>query len=442
MIAAGLFSNGRKADMRKAVVIGSGAGGATVAKELQGKFQVTVLEAGKAFHPFTASLNMIERVKRTGLLLNEKQIQWIFPAMRIEKTGDKMVLVKGIGTGGSTTLSAGNAVRQDAALKAIGIDLDSEFRELSQEIPISSAHEKKWTPLTREAFGICRSLGLQPQPTPKMVRFDKCAGCGQCVLGCSGGAKWDSRNFLHQAQEKGAELVSQCRVQKVAVENGKAIGVIAEHAGKHHFYPAELVILAAGGLGTPVVLEQSGIRCQDKLFVDPVLCVAARWDGARQNHELPMPFIIQREHFIISPYFDFLSFFFNRNWRYPAGDIFSLMIKLADAGTGSCGRHGVRKSLSEMDKINLNEGVKICKTILHKLGIKEPAIFLGTLNAGHPGGMLPLTEKESRTLHPGCLPENLYVADASLFPESLGNPPILTIAAMAKRIARLSCQQG
>jgi choline dehydrogenase-like flavoprotein len=29
------------------------------------------------------------------------------------------------------------------------------------------------------------------------------------------------------------------------------------------------------------------------------------------------------------------------------------------------------------------------------------------------------------------------VADASLFPESLGNPPILTIVAMAKRIGRL-----
>jgi choline dehydrogenase-like flavoprotein len=31
----------------------------------------------------------------------------------------------------------------------------------------------------------------------------------------------------------------------------------------------------------------------------------------------------------------------------------------------------------------------------------------------------------------------VYVADASLFPRSLGNPPILTIIAMAKRIGRL-----
>jgi choline dehydrogenase-like flavoprotein len=35
------------------------------------------------------------------------------------------------------------------------------------------------------------------------------------------------------------------------------------------------------------------------------------------------------------------------------------------------------------------------------------------------------------------LPDNLYVADASILPQSLGLPPILTIMAMAKRIAKI-----
>jgi choline dehydrogenase-like flavoprotein len=39
--------------MKHAIVIGSGAGGATVAKELQGKFDVTVLESGKEFQPLS-----------------------------------------------------------------------------------------------------------------------------------------------------------------------------------------------------------------------------------------------------------------------------------------------------------------------------------------------------------------------------------------------------
>lgn len=70
------------------------------------------------------------------------------------------------------------------------------------------------------------------------------------------------------------------------------------------------------------------------------------------------------------------------------------------------------------------------------MNIKQDELFLGTINARHPGGMLPLTEKETATFHDARLPANLYVADASLFPRSLGNPPILTIAAMAKRVSR------
>jgi choline dehydrogenase-like flavoprotein len=60
------------------------------------------------------------------------------------------------------------------------------------------------------------------------------------------------------------------------------------------------------------------------------------------------------------------------------------------------------------------------------------------MNAGHPGGMLPLTAQEALTMHNSRLPDNVYVADATLFPDSLGNPPILTIMAMAKRVARVA----
>jgi choline dehydrogenase-like flavoprotein len=423
--------------MKKAIVVGSGAGGAAAAKELQGKFQVTVLEAGNSFHPFYGNLNLIEKVKKAGLFFNERQIQWIFPSMKIGKTEDGMVLVKGIGQGGTTTLSAGNAVRQDQDLKAMGIDLEPEFQSLAGEIPTYTDHQKKWHPLTQEVYGISQDLHLAPHPTPKMIRRDRCVGCGQCILGCSYGAKWDSRSFLNQALEKGAELVSGCRVRRVQIEKGKATGVIASRGRRTQLYPADLVILAAGGLGTPVILQHSGIDCQPNLFVDPVLCVATRWDRAGQNREMPMPFIIQKEHFIISPYFDFLSFFFNRKWKYPSGDIFSLMIKLADVNTGNISQDQVRKSLAETDKVRLQEGVNICRDIFRRLGKKDSEIFLGTINAGHPGGMLPLTEKESRSFHRSDLPANLYVADASLFPNSLGNPPILTILALAKRISQI-----
>jgi choline dehydrogenase-like flavoprotein len=51
---------------------------------------------------------------------------------------------------------------------------------------------------------------------------------------------------------------------------------------------------------------------------------------------------------------------------------------------------------------------------------------------------VPLTHATATTLHDERLPENLYVADATLFPRSLGLPPILTIVALASRVARVA----
>ncbi len=121
--------------LKKAIVIGSGAAGATVAKELQEKFDVTVLEAGKPFRPFPYSLTLLESLRKSGLFFDEREIRWLFPAMQIRKTSEKMVLVNGIGTGGTTTIATGNALRMDRDLKKIGIDLSDEFNQISREIP-------------------------------------------------------------------------------------------------------------------------------------------------------------------------------------------------------------------------------------------------------------------------------------------------------------------
>jgi choline dehydrogenase-like flavoprotein len=419
--------------MKNAVVVGSGAGGATAAKALQGAFQVTVLEAGGAFRPFSMRLRWLERLKKARLLFHEREIQLFFPPMRVRKTRDEMVLVNGVGVGGTTTLCTGNALRMDHDLKALGIDLNAEFEETYHEIPISTAHQTRWRKTTRRLFEICQALALDPQPTPKMGEYGRCANCGRCVLGCPHGVKWDSRRFLHTALDNGAHLVTGCRVDRVVIEAGRARGVQARSHGRQRFFPADLVVLAAGGLGTPRILENSGVPCEPNLFVDPVLCVATEWAGSRQCHELSMPFIVQQQGFILSPYFDYLSFLFNPAWRFRARDTLGIMIKLADSNTGS----PANKTLTAEDKKRLAEGVRLCKEILRQLGAPEEGIFMGTVNAGHPGGMLPLTEREAGSLHHDRLPPNLYVADATLFPRSLGNPPILTIIALAKRVSKL-----
>ena len=310
-----------------------------------------------------------------------------------------------------------------------------EFAVLEREVPISTAHRGGWREVTRRLFAICDEMGLEPFATPKMGDFARCGHCGRCVFGCPRGVKWDSREFLDDALERGATLETECRVERVEITDGRATGIVARQGWRRRRYVADLVILAAGGLGTPVILERSGIPTEHTLFVDPVLCVAARLPGCRQCFELQMPFVVQRDGFIVSPYFDYLSFFYNGAWRHPAEDLVGLMIKVADEETGRVEGGTVAKALTERDRARLEEGAALCRRILGGLGVAPEDTFLGTVNAGHPGGTLPLTEREAATLHHDRLPPNLFVADATLLPRSLGNPPMLTIMALAKRVA-------
>jgi choline dehydrogenase-like flavoprotein len=231
-------------------------------------------------------------------------------------------------------------------------------------------------------------------------------------------------------------LKTGTRVERLEIRGGEAVGVVARSGFRRRLETADLIVLAAGGLGTPEILAASGIPGAPRLSVDPVLCVAARVPGAEQNRELPMPFYVHTDGFMISPYFDHLSFFFNRKWRPPAEGILSLMIKLADESTGSFGRGRLEKTLTDADRGRIDKAVGLCTEIFGRLGIPARELFLGTLNAGHPGGMFPLTAADSAALHPGRLPDNVYIADASLFPAALGRPPILTVAALARKIAR------
>jgi choline dehydrogenase-like flavoprotein len=423
--------------MKRAIVVGAGAGGATAAKELQGTYDVTVVEAGRDFVPFAAGIARLEQWKHTGLFLSEKLISLLFPAMKIQKTSEQMVLVRGAGPGGTTTLSTGNALRMDQHLRALGIDLDEEFDEIYREIPVSIAHQDRWHRITRQLFEACREMGLDPRPTPKMVDVNKCTSCGRCIFGCPQGAKWDSRRFLQVAVSKGARLLNGWNVKRVVIRNGRALGVDASAGLRRCFLPADLVVLAAGGLSTPAILQDSGISCEPSLFVDPVLCVAAEIRAGGQEKEIQMPFVVQQDHFILSPYFDYLSFFFNRRWTVPASSTVSMMVKLADTSRGSVSGRHVDKQLTDDDKERLHRGVAICRDILRRIGANEERMFLGTINAGHPGGTLPLTRDESKNLHNPKLPENLYVADSTLLPASLGNPLILTIIALAKRVSKL-----
>ena len=417
--------------MKKAIIIGSGAGGAMAAKMLADSFEVTVLEQGKAFKPLSLPLEQLAKFRWTGLYFDERLIQLFLPSMRIDRNPE-MVMVYGRGTGGTTTLATGNAVRADEGLKKLGIFLDKEFEELGHELPITTDHQNRWSPITKLAFKVKQEMGFDPRPMPKLLRPKQCRMCGHCSIGCPTRAKWDTRELLD-----GIKVVTGCRVTHVEIGDRLAKRVHAQKGLQHLSFEADVIIVAAGGYGTPDILRRSGIECQPRLFVDPVLCVAAPMEKARQDHQLLMPFVSRREKYIISPYMDWLSFFFNKQWRKPMDGMASLMIKLADVEQGDVHRNKMQKTLTETDHQYLKRGVEDCCEILIRMGAKEQDIFLGTLNAGHPGGMLPLTSAEAETLHSPLLPANLYVADATILPQALGLPPMLTIMALAKRIATI-----
>ncbi len=422
--------------MKKAIIIGSGAGGSMMAQELQGDFAVTILERGKDFQAFPYPINFFEPFRKAGLLFDPRLLSQIYPSFQTTKPKDGPIIVSGNTVGGTLPFATGNAVRADEGLRKIGIDLQAEYESLAQEIPLNLVPLKHWRSATKDLYVKCEELGLAVEKIPKFGNFESCRNCGLCILGCKDQNKWDNLQIIRNVVEQGAELHPNTKALSLVIEDNQVQGVVVKQGWRKRFLPADLVVLAAGGLETPKILANSGLECQASLFVDPVLCVMGIWKNAWQNLEVPMAFAHWQEGYFIAPYFDYLSYFFDPKWRqYPPQDIFSLMIKLADAPEGSIEGKRVCKPLTITDKEKLRKGVELCKEILTALGINKKRIFLGTLNAGHPGGSLPFTAQEAETLQHASLPHNLYIADATVIPGPFGKPPILTVMAIAKKVA-------
>ena len=422
--------------MKTAIVVGAGAGGCAAAAELAKTHKVTLLERGTDFSPFAFSLPLLEPLRRTGAFFDPRMISLLFGDMRVEKSADQ-VHVYGRGIGGTTNLATANVLRYDASLRELGIDLDEEFEELAELVPQITDHQDRWSPLTKRLFSIFEELGFDPSPMPKMLDLSACQNCGLCVLGCKHGAKWTADRLLDTVDVSRLEIVRESRVDGLIIEDGEARGVACNENSQATERYADVIVLAAGGIGTPRILQASGIETQTHFFGDPVLCVAASMPDAHADAGIPMPFASQREGYILSPYFDYLSFFFHKDWRKPANSILSLMIKLADDEAGAVLPSSIETKLTEHDIETYAHAVNDCLAVLHELGIEEDETFLGLVNEGHPGGTLPLTRNEAQSLHNPALPSSLYIADSTLFPQSMGNPPILTIMALAKKVAKV-----
>ena len=90
---------------------------------------------------------------------------------------------------------------------------------------------------------------------------DKCINLGACMAGCAQGAKASTNitYWPHAIRARGVELWTRCRVRKITMnDQGMASGVIYfdENDVEQH-QPAEVVVLASNGVGTPRLLLNS-----------------------------------------------------------------------------------------------------------------------------------------------------------------------------------------
>lgn len=87
----------------------------------------------------------------------------------------------------------------------------------------------------------------------------RCVRYGVCRMGCPEGAKSSTDvTHLRDAVALGARVVTRARVARVTLDaQGRANGAVYLRDGREYFQSASVVIMAAGGIGTPRLLLMS-----------------------------------------------------------------------------------------------------------------------------------------------------------------------------------------
>ena len=393
------------------IVVGSGAGGATVAKELAAKH---------------IPVKLIER----GPAIEEKDAFRCYA-----DTESEVKVLRAICLGGSTTVSAGNGVRcLETELREAGIDLKHEFEAAERELGVSVLPDALFGEGTKRIMEAAESLGFKMEKTPKFIDADRCKPDGRCVFGCPEGAKWTALRFVQEARREGAEIITNTTVDEVMVKSGEVKGV---RCGDRVFSD-DTVVLSAGALDTPLLLEKLGLPTTSKsLFVDTFITIGGVLKGVGLSREVTMNCYVKMKEFMLAPHFSkhLVEALAMRGIKVSHADILGIMVKIKDEGRGVVnGGKGVSKGVTARDAARLSEGASIAGSILETAGV-EPGTFVATpLRGAHPGGTARIGSAVDRNLATEV--DGLYVIDASVLPAAPGAPPILTIVALAKYLSK------
>lgn len=421
------------------IVVGSGPGGATVARELtrRGK-KVLLLERGGDHRPriyYGTYLGALLYSDRGSLLFTQEGLNIVRPLM----------------VGGATSMYCGCAAPPPGWLKRnYGVDIDVEVSQTMEELEIAPLPPELRGPASTHLAQAARARGYDWQPQLKFMapgrarKFD----CGaKCMLGCRCGAKWSAAEWVDDAVAAGADLRTHARVSRVLREDGHVTGVAGRLGGRSFTAHAPTVVLAAGGIGTPRILHASGFpQAGEGMTMDVTVMVYGFIKGLGIGNEPPMTWSWENPEVgymlstLIDPWLLYPIINALKGPRYALrwtrwNNILGVMIKLKDEVSGGVFPDGrISKPLTPGDRERLKLAEDTCREILVEAGAERDTIFMTPLRGTHPSGTVRIGTMLDENLQTETT--GLYVCDASTFPEALDRPTVLTILGLGKRLAR------
>jgi choline dehydrogenase-like flavoprotein len=266
-------------------IVGSGAGGGLVAARLvQAGLSVMVLEAGT--YIAEAELPRGEAAAFRDLFLDRGTTA----------TSDLgITILAGAGVGGGTTINWTTSLAPPDWLRAEwatthglegfdGAETDADLDRLARELDVQPP--SAIPPKERVILDGAAALGWEA--APNLRNAGPCTDCGACSFGCPFGRKrGGERGHLAAACAAGAQLVARATVDGIDVSGVSATGVRGRLRPDGDGPPrpfsvrARQVVMAAGGLRPPLLLQASGFahpQLGRNLRLHPVVAVAAMLD--------------------------------------------------------------------------------------------------------------------------------------------------------------------
>lgn len=240
------------------VVVGTGAGGAVVGKELADRdLAVVFVEEGQHWRRDSVSGGSIDahrKYYRGALVLGP----WIMPVFM------------GRMFGGSTAVNTGSCYRTprwilDEWCERLGTDELAEdrmapyFDRVERTLGVEVPDRKRIGPAADVVERGCKAFGWANGPV--LRNAPGCEGAGFCDFGCPTDARRSTNlSYMPPALRKGAVCVTGLRVDEILIESGRAVGVSGvTRRGRRVRVRARAVVLAGGAIPTPALLARQGL---------------------------------------------------------------------------------------------------------------------------------------------------------------------------------------